>query len=199
VSLKLPPLPPVGGETTGRNVVDVIAEQHAELLELCARLTGDAERRRVAQVVIATLSRHLSGEEQYLYPAVRLAVPDGDALADRELAEDHELLLILQRLDRCRPDDPEFDAAAAEVAAAVRRHVDADAEELLPMLRLMAPIEDLIRVGNRLELAEEAAPTRPHPATPSTPPWNKVVDPVVALADKARDVVGRRSTYARDL
>jgi hypothetical protein len=199
VSLKLPPLPPVGGETTGRNVVDVIAEQHAELLELCARLTGDAERRRVAQVVIATLSRHLSGEEQYLYPAVRLAVPDGDALADRELAEDHELLLILQRLDRSRPDDPEFDAAAAEVAAAVRRHVDADAEELLPMLRLMAPIEDLIRVGNRLELAEEAAPTRPHPATPSTPPWNKVVDPVVALADKARDVVGRRSTYARDL
>jgi hypothetical protein len=199
VSLNLPPLPPVGGETTGRNVVDVIAEQHAELLELCARLTAGADRRRVAQVLIATLSRHLSGEEQYLYPAVRRAVPDGDALADRELAEDHELLLILQRLDRSRPDDPEFDAAAAAVAGAVGRHVDADAEELLPVLRLMAPIEDLIRVGNRLEMAEEAAPTRPHPATPSTPPWNKVVDPVVALADKARDVATRRPTYPKDL
>jgi Hemerythrin HHE cation binding domain len=201
VSLNLPPLPPVGGETTGRNVVDVIAEQHAELLDLCSRLTAGthAERRRVAQVVIATLSRHLSGEEQYLYPAVRRVVPGGELLADRELAEDHELLLILRRLDRSRPGDPEFGALAADVAAAVRRHVDADAEELLPVLLQMAPIEDLIRVGNRLETAEEAAPTRPHPATPSTPPWNKVVDPVVALADKARDAVSRRATYAKDL
>jgi hypothetical protein len=130
---------------------------------------------------------------------VRRVVPDGELLADRELAEDYELLLILRRLDRSRPDDPEFGALAADVAAAVRRHVRADAEELLPVLMQMAPIEDLIRVGNRLETAEEAAPTRPHPATPSTPPWNKVVDPVVALADKARDVMARRSTYARDL
>jgi hemerythrin-like domain-containing protein len=201
VSLKLPPLPPVGGETTGRNVVDVITEQHRELLALCDRLadgTGD-DRRKVAQVVIAALSRHLSGEEQYLYPAVRLVVPGGDLLADRELAEDHELLLTLRRLDRARPDEPEFDALAADVAAAVRRHVAADDEELLPVLRQMAPIEDLIRVGNRLETAEEAAPTRPHPGTPSTPPWNKVVDPVVAVADKLRDAVGRRTTYPRDL
>ena len=61
------------------------------------------------------------------------------------------------------------------------------------------PIEDLIRVGNRIELAEEAAPTRPHPGTPSTPPWNKIVDPAVAVVDKVRDVVTRRTTYARDL
>jgi hypothetical protein len=63
----------------------------------------------------------------------------------------------------------------------------------------VVPIEDLIRVGNRLETAEEAAPTRPHPATPSKPPWNKVVDPVVAVADKVRDAMSRRTTYARDL
>jgi hemerythrin-like domain-containing protein len=201
VSLKLPPLPPVGGETTGRNVVDVIAEQHRELLGLCDRLAAGApgDQRRVAQVLIATLSRHLSGEEQYLYPAVRLVVPGGDLLADRELAEDHELLLTLRKLDRARPDDPGFTELAADVAAAVRRHVAADDEELLPLLRQMAPIEDLIRVGNRLETAEEAAPTRPHPGTPSTPPWNKVVDPVVAVADKVRDAVGRRTTYPRDL
>jgi hypothetical protein len=201
VSLKLPPLPPVGGETTGRSVVDVIAEQHAELLALCERLgAGEvAGQKRVAQVVVATLSRHLSGEEQYLYPAVRRVVPGGEALADRELAEDHDLLVLLKRWAGSRPDGPEFAALAAGVAAAVRRHVAADAEELLPVLTQMAPIEDLIRIGNRLETAEEAAPTRPHPATPSTPPWNKVVDPVVALADKVRDAATRRATYPRDL
>ena len=201
MSLNLPPLPPVGGETTGRNVVDVIAEQHRELLALCARLTDpDAHlRRKVAEVVIATLSRHLSAEEQYLYPAVRQVVPDGDRLADRELAEDHELLVILKRLDGIKPDDEAFDRLAGDVAAAVHRHVEADAGELLPVLRLKAPVEDLIRVGNRVELAAEAAPTRPHPATPSTPPWNKVVDPAVAVVDKVRDVVSGRTTYPRDL
>jgi hemerythrin-like domain-containing protein len=196
-SLNLPPLPPVGGGTTGRNVVDVIADQHRELLGLCTRLTGGPDRRRAAQVVVATLSRHLSAEEQYLYPAVRKVVPDGDLLADRELAEDHELLVALRKLDRA--GDGDFDRLAGEVTEAVRRHVDAEAGELLPLLTQMAPVEDLIRVGNRVETAGEAAPTRPHPATPSRPPWNKVVDPVVAMVDKTRDAFSRRATYPKDL
>jgi hemerythrin-like domain-containing protein len=199
-ALNLPPLPPVGGDITGRNVVDLIEEQHRTLLALCDRLTGDGEdRRKVAEVVVATLSRHLSAEEQYLYPAVRRVVPDGDRLTDRELAEDHDLLVTLRRLDGVRPEHPSFDALAADVTAAVRRHVEADAAELLPLLRQMVPVEDLIRVGNRIELAEEAAPTRPHPSTPSRPPWNKVVDPVVAVVDKARDALSRRTTYLNDL
>jgi hypothetical protein len=200
-SLNLPPLPPVGGATTGRNVIDVLTEQHRELQTLCDRLTSTPapERGRVAQVVVATLSRHLSAEEQYLYPAIRKVVPDGDLLADRELAEDHGLLVTLKRLDGVKPDDPAFTQLAGDVAAAVRRHVEADAEELLPLLAQMVPVEDLIRVGNRVETAEEAAPTRPHPATPSRPPWNKIVDPAVAVLDKVRDVAARRVTYPRDL
>ncbi|HEV8566364.1 MAG TPA: hypothetical protein VGQ92_04590 [Actinoplanes sp.] len=63
----------------------------------------------------------------------------------------------------------------------------------------MATVEALIRVGNRLETAAEAAPTRPHPGTPSTPPWNKIIDPVVAVADKVRDVATGRTTYPGDL
>nr|WP_296073249.1 hemerythrin domain-containing protein [uncultured Actinoplanes sp.] len=193
--MNLPPLPPVGGEATGRNVVDVVTEQHDELLGLCERLEASPDDRRIADVVIATLSRHLSAEEQYLYPAVRTVVPGGEDLADRELAEDHELLVTLKRLG----SGDDVAAHAAELAAAVRRHVEADAEELLPVLTQMAPIEDLIRVGNRFEMAEEAAPTRPHPGTPSTPPWNKVVDPAVAVLDKLRDAVTGRTTYPIDL
>jgi hypothetical protein len=43
-------------------------------------------------------------------------------------------------------------------------------------------------------IAEEAAPTRPHPGTPATPPWNKVVDPMVGVVDRLRDAVDRRTT-----
>jgi len=182
-SVNLPPLPPVGGEATGRNVLDVLAEQHRDLLSLCDRLGTDP---RVTEVLVAELSRHLSAEEQYLYPALRKAVPGGEDLARRELAEDHQLLLMMKNPDK-------------DLIAAVRRHVAADTEELFPVLAEMVPIDDLIRLGNRVETAEEAAPTRPHPGTPSTPPWNKIVDPAVAVVDKLRDVVTGRTTYFSDL
>jgi hypothetical protein len=189
-ALNLPPLPPTGGEITGRSAIDVLGEQHRQLIELCDRLTAEPTR-KLRDVVVATLSRHLSAEEQYLYPAIRKVVPGGEDLAARELDEDKALLVLLKGVQKGQ----DFE----ELAAAVRRHVAADAEELLPVLAQMVPIEDLIRVGNRIEVAEEAAPTRPHPATPSSPPWNKVVDPAVAVIDKVRDVVTNRTTYPGDL
>jgi paraquat-inducible protein B len=193
-ALNLPPLPPTGGEITGRNAIDVLGEQHRELIELCDRLVAEPSR-KLRDVVVAGLSRHLSAEEQYLYPAIRRVVPGGDDIAARELAEDKSLLLLMQQAQKGRAEEQSFD----ELSAAVHRHVAADAEELLPVLREMVPVEDLIRVGNRIEVAEEAAPTRPHPRTPSTPPWNKVVDPAVAVVDKVRDVVTNRTTYPSGL
>lgn len=189
--VNLPPLPPIGGETSGRSVVDVLTEQHREALTLADRLTSGPYDPRVASVLVATLSRHLSAEEQYLYPALRTAVPGGGEIADRELAEDRELLVLLAGLERGADLEP--------VVEAIRRHVAADAEELFPLLNQMVPAEDMIRLGNRVETAEEAAPTRPHPRTPSTPPWNKVVDPALGVLDKLRDMITARTTYSRDL
>jgi len=201
VSVQLPPLPPVGGETTGPNVADVIAREHRELLSLCEELLADgtdaARRRTLAQVVVAGLSRHLSAEEQYVYPAVRATVPDGYELVNREIAEDRALLEALRLLEAAA--ETERPERAADVERRLRRHADAAAGELMPLLVRMASVEELIRLGNRVETAKEAAPTRPHPGTPATPPWNKVVDPAVAIVDKVRDVVGRRTTYPKDL
>ncbi|GIE42472.1 hemerythrin [Actinoplanes lobatus] len=185
--VNLPPLPPTGGETSGRSIVDVVGEEHRQILALTGRLRSDPADERAASVLIAVVSRHLCAEEQYLYPAVRSAVPGGDLIADRELAEDARLLRLLS------------DGDVGGFGAAIERHVAADAAELLPLLEQMVPAEDLIRLGNRFETAEEAAPTRPHPATPSSPPWNKVVDPIVGVVDKVRDAVTARATYMSDL
>jgi len=179
---------------TGPDVIDVITREHRELLALAARSPAG---KKVAQVVSAELSRHLSAEEQYLYPAVRATVPDGYALVDREIAEDRALLEALRLLEAA--DDDNRQARAEDVCRRLSRHADAVGGELLPLLRRMASAEELVRLGNRFGLAEEAAPTRPHPGTPATPPWNKVVDPAVAVLDKVRDVVSGRTTYPRDL
>ncbi|AGL18637.1 hemerythrin domain-containing protein [Actinoplanes sp. N902-109] len=189
MSTILPPLPPVGGETTGPNVVDVIARQHRELIKLAGRYAADGDA-KTAQVVVASVARHLSAEEQYLYPAVRAIVPGGDELVERELAEDRALLEACRLLEGTDGQD---------LLARLHRHAEAAQAELAPLLLQLASVEDLIRLGNRFELAQEAAPTRPHPGTPVTPPWNKVVDPAVAIVDKVRDAVSRRATYPKDL
>jgi hypothetical protein len=167
----------------------VLAGEHRQLAALCAALSEPdlppRRRRDLADVLTATATRHLSAEAQYLYPAVRSAVPgDGPALADREIAARRDLLAALR--------------AGEGAEGRLRRHAYATAD-LLDRLAAVASDEDLVRLGNRIETAEEAAPTRPHPAAPATPPWNKVTDPAIGLLDRLRDAATGRPTRPESL
>ncbi|MBM0257826.1 hemerythrin domain-containing protein [Micromonospora sp. 4G55] len=177
-------------------MADIADTEHRQLLGLADQVTDprlSPERRlEVAEVLTAAISRHLSAEEQYLLPAARAALPESAERVDRELEADAALLAALKALGG--PDDP----ALADVAARVRRHVEAVSALITP-LREVATDAELIRLGNRWEIAEEAAPTRPHPGTPATPPWNRVVEPALGVVDKVRDAVTGRRTYLADL
>jgi hypothetical protein len=206
MSVPLPPLPGLGEdvfwEPAGRSVIDMLAIEHRRLDALCtwlATATTAERRRQVADVVTATVARHLSAEEQYLYPSVRAVLPDGDQLAETEIAEDRELLRTLRELTATAADGPRFDELVGQITAAIRRHARVSGEVLLPPLRAGVSDTDLVRLGNRLQVAQEAAPTRPHPDAPAAPPWNKVVDPALGLVDKARDLLAGRVTYPDDL
>ncbi|NYH40866.1 hypothetical protein HNR22_000593 [Micromonospora jinlongensis] len=192
-TVPLPPLPPApegGFRPGGRSIADIVDREHRQLLALLDQLTGpDATPQEGLPVLSAALSRHLSAEEQYLLPAVRAALPTATERVDAEIAADAGLLNALKGLT---------DEALTEVAERVRQHVEG-VGGLVTELRAVATDEELIRLGNRLEIAEEAAPTRPHPGTPATPPWNRIVEPAVGVVDKVLDVVTRRPTYLADL
>ncbi|WP_446214181.1 hemerythrin domain-containing protein [Micromonospora sp. IBSANI012] len=199
MTVPLPPLPPTADDAYrpgGRSMADIADTEHRQLLGLADQVTDprlSTERRReVAEVLTAAISRHLSAEEQYLLPAARAALPESAERVDRELEADAGLLAALKALGG--PDDP----ALADVAARVRRHVEGVSALITP-LREVATDAELIRLGNRWEIAEEAAPTRPHPGTPATPPWNRVVEPALGVVDKVRDAVTGRRTYLADL
>ena len=82
----LPPLPPVPGVDEsdalpgGRGMLETLTDEHRDIEDLYARLAAAVDERDMASltsVLTATLTRHLSAEEQYLFPAVASALPDG--------------------------------------------------------------------------------------------------------------------------
>jgi hypothetical protein len=198
----LPPLPPVPGVTDddlepgGRSMLELLDEDHHLLGQLCSRAVASPD---ATEVLVATLARHLSAEEQYLYPTVRSVLPDGSPIAEHEVAADAELLVALRRLHTTPAQDTARREALAAVTAQVREHARRTGGEMFARLRERCTDGELVRLGNRVEIARSAAPTRPHPGTPSTPPLNKIVDPAVGVVDKVRDALTRRITWAEDL
>ncbi|GAA1511113.1 hemerythrin domain-containing protein [Dactylosporangium maewongense] len=207
----LPPLPPVPGIEDdevvfgGPSMLDLLDEDHQQLAQLCDRLATPDEQEKarpqdIEDVLVATLARHLSAEEQYLYPTVKAVLPDGDPIASQEVAADAELLLALQRLHATpAAAGTAYHDALEAVATHVRSHADRTGKGVFPRLREQCSDTELVRLGNRVLIARGAAPTRPHPNTPAKPPLNKLVDPAVAVVDKVRDVLTRRTTWPEDL
>jgi hypothetical protein len=172
--LPLPPLPrrlaPLW-RPAGPDLLELLAGEHRRLPTLAGAR---------ASVLTAAVVRHLSAEEQYLYPVVRAVLPGGAALADAEIAAAAAL--------RRRLPDP------FAVVPALRAHARR-CESWFPGLRAALDPADLVRLGNRAVIAAEAAPTRPHAGTPIRPPWNRLVEPALGVLDKVRDGLSGRPTY----
>jgi hemerythrin-like domain-containing protein len=211
---------PEGWETEewgGRSIATVLTREHQRLQTLLTdalRAAGSpaapppavgppatptATPRQIADAFIAAMSRHLSAEEQELYPAARTTLPGGDELIDTEIDADKDLLRILSDLSAADPAADEFTTLLARVDLQLQRHVRTASEEIFPELRRRLDRDQQVKLGNRIDIFEEAAPTRPHPDTPSKPPLNKLVDPAIGTVDKVRDLLSGRKTRPQDL
>lgn len=183
---------------TQSDAVTVLSDDHraVELAfrELESREGSPKHRRELAEHVIAELVRHSVAEEQYLYPAVRTALPDGDEIADREIADHAEAERTMKELDGVDATDEKFDHLVDELIRAVREHIEDEETSLFPRLRMVCEEPELVELGEKIVWAKQVAPTRPHPSAPDTPPMNKFLAPGVALVDRLRDALSGRHT-----
>lgn len=179
-----------------RDVISVLTHDHREVEELfdqIERSTDPQIRRDLTDQVITELVRHSVAEEQYLYPAVRQHLPDGDELADKEIADHGEVEEALKALEDMDASDPRFMTAFQEMSGNVKGHVQEEENELFPKLRQQATAEELRSLGEKIEMAKKVAPTRPHPSAPDTPPLNKILGPGAGLVDRVRDKLTGRA------
>lgn len=178
-----------------RDIVEVLTHDHREvekLFDQIERTTDPAKRRELTDSVTIELIRHAVAEEQYLYPATRQYLPDGDELADKEIGEHSEVEEALKSLEAMDAEDPEFMYRFREMGNSVRQHLKEEEEDLFPRLQHHATAEALRDLGEKVERAKKMAPTRPHPSAPDTPPLNKIVAPGAGLVDRIRDKLSGR-------
>jgi hemerythrin superfamily protein len=181
--------------TETHDVVSVLMHDHREVEEMFDQLergTDPQERRRLADQVTIELIRHSIAEEMYLYPATRRHVPDGDAIADKEIADHAEVEKILKELEKADPASDRFAELCGQLIADVKEHVGHEEDTLFPALQRHCGSDELGELGKKVEAAKKMAPTRPHPGAPDRPPLNKLLAPGAGLVDRARDFLSGR-------
>lgn len=154
---------------------------------------SDDQCRALVDHIITELVRHSVAEEQYLYPAARKSLPDGDELADHEVEEHAEAEQVMKDLENLNPGDAEFDEKVRKLIGDIRHHVEDEERDLFPRLQQVCSQDELQDLGDKIVRAKESAPTRPHPSAPDTPPANKILDPGAGMVDRMRDALSGRS------
>jgi hemerythrin superfamily protein len=180
----------------GGDVIDELTTDHREVDRLFEEIesaaAGSIQRKRLVDQVTIELVRHSVAEEEYLYPAVRRHLPDGDATADKEIADHSRVERLLKDLEGREANASDFDVLVRKLKTEVTSHVLDEERNLFPQLRQACDKEALDKLGDKVRSAKKTAPTRPHPGAPDTAPVLKILAPGAGLVDRARDLVTGR-------
>jgi hemerythrin-like domain-containing protein len=146
----------------------------------------------VTNLIIAE-SQHEAIEEQWFWPAVRRALDDGDALADKAIQQEQHGKKLLEQLKNSKPGQPQYQQALQAFVSVGREHIEFEQNEVFPKFEAAVSREQLETIGRQLETAKKVAPTRPHPGTPPSSLLLKTVGMLVAVVDHLRDALTGRA------
>ena len=180
-------------ETRTGTIIDHLTADHEQIKGLLSDVmfVKPENRSDVFCELVTELVQHEVAEEMVVYPAVRELSPDAGATVEARLGEQAEAEAMLAQMETLEPTSPEFTGALAELSTAVINHAEAEERGVFPLLRAAESPDALFELAERYEKAKRSAPTHPHPHAPDAPPANKVLGPIAALFDRARDAVRR--------
>jgi hemerythrin superfamily protein len=179
---------------TRPDIVNMLIHQHTSVRTLLDRVLSSTGEERQANFneVRELLARHETGEEMILRPMIR-RVPGGEAVAEGRMAEENEAKQVLAKLEKLDPHSSEFETMFRQFRSSVLDHAATEENEEFPLLaKGTFDEEDLVKAGRKLESAEKAAPTHPHPSAKTTA-MNYVAGPFAAMVDRARDLFSKAS------
>ena len=183
--------------TTKPTVTELLRQQHDEVKQMFSKFVpskGPA-RTELFDCLRATLAVHETAEEIVVYPEVRAVGDEGRRIADARLEEESEAKQMLADLEKIGPDGgSEFGTLFENFRTAVLAHAQAEETEVFPLLEANVDAATLQDMADAVLVAEDMAPTHPHPHGPDSALGNLMVGPFVALVDKVRDKLKAHAT-----
>ena len=178
------------------DAITLLKDDHSTVKGLFRRFESAGDnaleaKREIVDRIIEELSVHSAIEEQLFYPAVRSAVEKAEGDVLESLEEHHIVKWTLSELEGMDPKDERFDAKVAVLIESVRHHIDEEENGMFPKVRKAVGRKELQELGEQMEEAKQAAPTRPHPRAPDQPPANLILGPVAALLDAGKEALAR--------
>ena len=171
------------------DIVNLLKSDHQAAKVLLERLGNLSDgREEYFCEVVHTLVGHEVAEELVIYPAIRES-PSGDAVAHDRLAEQAEAEQLLADMESDDLSSAVFIQKFATLRGAVLAHAEAEESTVFPLLEQITTPEQRQELGARYTKAKDRAPTHPHPHAPDAPPGNKLLGPIAAIFDRARDAV----------
>jgi hemerythrin superfamily protein len=164
---------------------------HVELDRLLHELDGTtgAMQERVLRKIDRLVFSHAFAEESVLWPVLRRALPDGEALTLRVEEEHQEVNELVTELETLGHDDPRRAERLARLVEVLREDVRDEEDVLFPRLQEALDATALRRLGLQWEIARRVSPTRPHPTVSRRPPGNALSGLPLSLLDRSRDLV----------
>ncbi len=156
-------------------------------------------KRKLVDQIVRELAVHSVIEEMVFYPLVR---SKADTLNDQvleALEEHHVVKWLLKELEDLPAEAERFDAKVKVLMENVRTHVEEEEKELFPAVRKAFAPKELRDMAEALKVAKKAAPTRPHPRAPDTPPGNMVAGAVSSVLDMGKDALRAARRRAQEL
>ncbi|MEY2477645.1 MAG: hypothetical protein QOG87_2960 [Actinomycetota bacterium] len=165
--------------TAKPDAVAILVRDHKEVDQLFEQFDRERETFEggLLRRIIEALSVHAAVEEQVVYPAMRKALPDGDARVQQAIADHQKVKEALAELEKMAPLDQGVLPAVERLARDVRAHVEEEEGDLFPRLAEALDEPTLQDMGRAIEKARKGAPSQVAGA----------VDRVRGLLDEAAD------------
>jgi hemerythrin-like domain-containing protein len=178
------------------DAITMLRDDHKRVRGLFKRFeqAGDnalKTKREIVDRIIEELSVHSAIEEQVFYPAVRSAVEQAEDDVLESLEEHHVVKWVLSELEDMEPEDERFEAKVTVLIENVRHHMQEEEQEMFPEVRKAFSPSELRDLGETMQAARDAAPTRPHPRAPDTPSLNLIAGQVAAVLDVGKDALAK--------
>lgn len=180
----------------GPDAVDMLLDHHQEIRRLFdefGSLSARPSKRkeRVVAELITLLVKHAEVEEQVFYPAVRHEVAGQQDAIDESMEEHHAAELLVQELDGMASDTTRYDMKVHVLEEYMRHHLEEEEQDLFPDVAAQLSEQRRREIGRGMVAAWQVAPTRPHPASPQSPPANVVLGLPTAAWDLVVSAVRR--------